>query len=90
MTKLTLLQLTPQSLKPAVAKALVELMKPIQDAYNASKEWQEATLRAYPPPEKKVKKVKDKGSKFPGKPKEDPSKEDPPKEDLPENLNRVL
>ncbi|KAL4957729.1 tyrosine tRNA ligase [Aspergillus filifer] len=60
--------LTPQALKPAVTKALTELMAPITEAYNASKEWQEITLQAYPPPvvEKKVKKVKDKGSRHPG------------------------
>ncbi|KAI1501541.1 hypothetical protein F5X99DRAFT_382252 [Biscogniauxia marginata] len=59
--------LTPQLLKPAVGKVLVELMAPIQAAFKASPEWQEITLRAYPPPEKKVKKVKDKGSRHPGK-----------------------
>jgi tyrosyl-tRNA synthetase len=42
-------------LKPAVAEALVELMAPIITAFEASKEWQEITLKAYPPPEKKKK-----------------------------------
>ena len=50
-------------------------MAPIQAAYQASKEWQEVTLKAYPPEDKKkkVKKVKDKGSRYPGagKPKEE-------------------
>lgn len=41
-------------------------MAPIQTAFQASKEWQEITLKAYPPPEKKQKKVKDKGSRHPG------------------------
>jgi tyrosyl-tRNA synthetase len=43
-------------------------MAPIQAAYQASPEWQEITLKAYPPPvvEKKQKKVKDKGSRYPG------------------------
>lgn len=59
-------KLTPQLLKPAVAKALNELLSPIQAAYNASNEWQEVTLKAYPPPPKKEKKVKDKGSRHPG------------------------
>lgn len=63
------LQLTPQILKPAVAKALIALTAPIQAAYNASKEWQDITLKAYPPPEKKVKKVKDKGTRHPFRPK---------------------
>ncbi|KAE8377731.1 hypothetical protein BDV26DRAFT_304816 [Aspergillus bertholletiae] len=60
--------LTPQLLKPAVAAGLVELMAPIQAAYQADPEWQEITLKAYPPPvvEKKQKKVKDKGTRFPG------------------------
>ena len=61
-------QLTPQLLKPAVAEALVELMAPIRAAYEASPEWQEVTLKAYPPPvqKKKEKKQKDKGSRYPG------------------------
>ncbi|KAK7393996.1 Tyrosine--tRNA ligase cytoplasmic [Neonectria punicea] len=61
--------LSPQILKPAVAKALNELLAPIQEAYQASAEWQEVTLKAYPPPPaptKKQKKVKDRGSRFPG------------------------
>jgi tyrosyl-tRNA synthetase len=43
-------------------------MEPIQAAYQASPEWQEITLKAYPPPvvEKKQKKVKDRGTRFPG------------------------
>jgi tyrosyl-tRNA synthetase len=43
-------------------------MAPIQEAYQASAEWQEICELAYPPPvvQKKVKKVKDKGSRFPG------------------------
>ncbi|CAG8061571.1 unnamed protein product [Penicillium nalgiovense] len=60
--------LTPQLLKPAVSAGMVDLMAPIQAAYAASAEWQEVTLKAYPPPvvHKKVKKVKDRGSRFPG------------------------
>lgn len=60
--------LTPQILKPAVTKALIELMAPIQAEFAASKEWQEVTLKAYPPVEvkKKVKKVKEKGTRYPG------------------------
>ncbi|KAI0599679.1 hypothetical protein F4775DRAFT_591131 [Biscogniauxia sp. FL1348] len=67
--------LTPQLIKPAVSKALIELMAPIQAAFQASPEWQEITQRAYPPPEKKVKKVKDKGSRHPGKVNENKSTE---------------
>ncbi|KAK8086822.1 tyrosyl-tRNA synthetase- class Ib [Apiospora phragmitis] len=61
--------LTPQLLKAATTKALTELLAPIQKAYQESTEWQEITLKAYPPPpapEKKVKKVKDRGTGFPG------------------------
>lgn len=61
------MQLTPQLLKPAVAKALNEMLAPIQAAYQGSKDWQEIALKAYPPPPKKEKKVKDKGSRHPGK-----------------------
>ncbi|KAJ5682941.1 tyrosyl-tRNA synthetase [Penicillium macrosclerotiorum] len=64
--------LTPQLLKPAVADGLTRLMAPIHEAYQASPEWQEITLKAYPPPvvQKKQKKVKDKGSRHPGANKE--------------------
>ncbi|EEY19647.1 tyrosyl-tRNA synthetase [Verticillium alfalfae VaMs.102] len=60
--------LSPQILKPAVTKALLELMEPIVKDFESSKEWQEVMLKAYPPEEKakKVKKVKDKGSRHPG------------------------
>ncbi|CBF90286.1 hypothetical protein AN0057.2 [Aspergillus nidulans FGSC A4] len=60
--------LTPQALKPAVTAALTSLMAPIQAAYQASPEWQEITAQAYPPPvvEKKQKKVKSKGTRYPG------------------------
>ncbi|KJZ76846.1 Tyrosine--tRNA ligase [Hirsutella minnesotensis 3608] len=59
--------LTPQLLKPAVAKGLNELLAPIHAAFQNSKEWQDIALKAYPPPPKKEKKVKDKGSRHPGK-----------------------
>lgn len=76
--------MTPQLLKPAVSSALVKLMTPIQEAYNASTEWQEVTLKAYPPPvvHKKVKKPKDRGSRFPGAKQED-TKEAAKQEDAP-------
>lgn len=65
-------QLTPQMLKPAVTNALLELLQPIQEEYSKSREWQDIATKAYPPPEvkKKEKKVKDRGSKFPGGAKE--------------------
>ncbi|KAI1259993.1 tyrosyl-tRNA synthetase [Xylariaceae sp. FL1019] len=61
--------LTPQLLKGAVTKFLQEILAPIQEAYNASKEWQEVTKQAYPPPpppEKKAKKVKKIGTGYAG------------------------
>ncbi|KAF4582205.1 tyrosyl-tRNA synthetase [Ophiocordyceps camponoti-floridani] len=60
--------LTPQLLKPATAKALNLLLAPIHTSYAESKEWQDIALKAYPPPPKKEKKVKEKGSRYPGKP----------------------
>ncbi|KAL8727768.1 MAG: hypothetical protein Q9166_005823 [cf. Caloplaca sp. 2 TL-2023] len=61
-------KLTPQLLKPAITKALIGLLKPLQEEFQASPEWQEITNKAYPPPEakKKEKKVKDRGTRFPG------------------------
>lgn len=61
------IQLSPQLLKAAVTKSLNELLAPIHAEFSASKEWQEIAIKAYPPPAKKEKKVKDKGSRHPGK-----------------------
>lgn len=66
-------------LKPAVAAGLDSLMAPIRVAYEASKEWQELTVKAYPPPEKKQPKVKTLGTHY--KPKESKAKEEKPKEE---------
>lgn len=43
-------------------------MAPIRAAYDASPEWQAIVEKAYPPEEgkKKVKKVKNKGTRYPG------------------------
>ncbi|KAM7196217.1 hypothetical protein V8F33_006329 [Rhypophila sp. PSN 637] len=60
--------LTPQLLKHAISTGLNDLIKPIREAFEANKEWQDVALKAYPPPPKKVKKVKDKGSRYPGAP----------------------
>jgi len=49
--------LTPQLLKAAITKGLNNLLSPIQAKYQASKEWQEINLKAYPPV-KKLKKQK--------------------------------
>ncbi|KIW01309.1 tyrosine-tRNA ligase [Verruconis gallopava] len=60
--------LTPQLLKQAVTKGLNEILEPIRKKFEADKEWKECDARAYPPPEivKKVKKVKNKGTGYPG------------------------
>ncbi|CAG8118189.1 unnamed protein product [Penicillium salamii] len=79
--------LTPQILKPAVSAAMVSLMAPIQAAYETSAEWQEITLKAYPPPvvHKKVKKPKDRGTRFPGaKQEQEKASEEVPTEKLAE------
>ncbi|KZZ90691.1 tyrosyl-tRNA synthetase [Ascosphaera apis ARSEF 7405] len=62
-------KLTPQLLKNAVTVTLQKLLAPIQEKFLANKEWQEIEKKAYPPPpklEKKAKKPKNKGSKYPG------------------------
>ncbi len=51
-----------------MTSALLELLEPIQKDFQSSSEWQEIERKAYPPLEvkKKEKKVKDRGSRFPG------------------------
>lgn len=62
--------LTPQLLKSGVTEAISKLLAPIQAAFDASPEWQEIDKLAYPPvveeKKKKEKKVKNKGSRYPG------------------------
>lgn len=53
-------------LKATVTQGLIDIMTPIQADFQASEEWQEVTLKAYPPPAKKEKKVKNRGTRFPG------------------------
>lgn len=62
--------LTPQTLKPAVTEALIQLLEPIQAEFQKSPEWKDIETKAYPPPPappKKEKKKKDKGSFYPKK-----------------------
>lgn len=51
-----------------MTSALLGLLEPIQKDFQSSSEWQEIEQKAYPSPEvkKKEKKVKDRGSRFPG------------------------
>jgi len=49
-----------------VTDALNALLEPIRQEFANSPEFKQAFDLAYPKPEKKAKKVKDKGSKYPG------------------------
>jgi tyrosyl-tRNA synthetase len=77
--------LTPQLLKGLVTESLNGILSSIQAKFQASKEWQEITIKAYPPPEepKKVKKEKKLGTRYPGQSTKlvDRSKPDQPKSD---------
>ena len=66
-----------------VAESLNSLLSSIQAKFKASKEWQEITLKAYPPPEKpKKKKEKKIGTGYAGQSKSvDRSKPEQPKPD---------
>ncbi|KAL9129633.1 MAG: hypothetical protein Q9217_001951 [Psora testacea] len=70
--------LTPQTLKPAVTTALLELLEPVQKEFTLSKEWQDVEKKAYPPPQikKKEKKAKNLGTRFPGAAREVEAKAD--------------
>ncbi|KAH9909345.1 tyrosine tRNA ligase [Xylariomycetidae sp. FL2044] len=57
---------TPQTLKPALTKALNELLDPIRSEFEASEEWKAILELAYPP-EVKQKKVKQKKEVDPAK-----------------------
>ena len=58
--------MTPQDLKLGVTDALNALLEPIRQEFHNSPEFREAFELAYPKPGKKVKKVKGKGSRYPG------------------------
>lgn len=63
-------KLAPPDLKTGVADAIIELLAPIMDEFSNNKEFQEAQQKGYPEAvqqkQKKVKKVKNKGSNYPG------------------------
>ncbi|KAK6200135.1 tRNA synthetases class I-domain-containing protein [Scheffersomyces amazonensis] len=67
-------KLSPVDLKSGVADRIVELLAPIKAEFDATPEFQAAEKSGYPvatpKEEKKVKKVKNKGSKYPGAGKE--------------------
>lgn len=71
-------QLSPIDLKSGVSDKINELLAPIREEYAASEEFQEAQEKGYPvdapKKEKKVKKVKNKGSRYPGASKPDVQK----------------
>ena len=58
--------MTPQDLKLGVTEALNALLERIRQEFVNNPRFQEALELAYPKPGKEVKKVKDKGSKYPG------------------------
>lgn len=61
--------LSPVDLKAGVADRINELLAPIRETFAADPEFQEAAAKGYPvdaPKEKKEKKVKNKGSRYPG------------------------
>ncbi|GEQ66877.1 hypothetical protein JCM33374_g540 [Metschnikowia sp. JCM 33374] len=63
-------KLSPVDLKAGVTDKINELLAPIREAYENDKEFQESCANGYPvdaPKEKKAKKVKNKGSFYPGK-----------------------
>lgn len=73
-------KLSPVDLKTGVAAAIDGLLKPIRDEFVNNEEFQKIEKLAYPPPvaaPKKEKKVKNKGSRYPGgaKPAEDDATE---------------
>jgi len=63
-------KLSPVDLKAGVAEKIVELLAPIKAEYDSNPEFQAAEKSGYPVEqpkgEKKVKKVKNKGSRYPG------------------------
>ncbi|ODV88032.1 hypothetical protein CANARDRAFT_26192 [[Candida] arabinofermentans NRRL YB-2248] len=62
-------ELGPVDLKAGVTDAINELLAPIIKEFNESPEFQEAQAKGYPAPveqKKKAKKVKDRGTRFPG------------------------
>lgn len=61
--------LSPVDLKSGVADAINVLLTPIIEEYSKNKEFQESEAQGYPAPvpeKKKTKKVKDRGSRYPG------------------------
>ena len=55
--------LTPQMIKPALVKALNELLTPIREDFGKSEDWQQADRLGYPPEEKLAKTKKQKSTK---------------------------
>lgn len=66
-------KLSPVDLKAGVADRINELLAPIREYYEQDAEFQDASTKGYvveaPKKEKKEKKVKNKGSRYPGAPK---------------------
>lgn len=62
-------KLSPIDLKAGVTSEIIEMLAPIKAEFEANPAFKEAESKGYPPPEAKVKKekkVKNKGSRYPG------------------------
>lgn len=72
-------ELAPPDLKMGVTDAINELLQPIREEFNNDVEFRELVEKAYPPPPseaKKPKKVKNKGTRYPGSGGSQPPKDD--------------
>lgn len=85
-------ELSPVDLKSGVADAINVLLAPIIEEYKNNKDFQDSETEGYPAPvaeKKKVKKVKDRGSRYPGAKEESPAPASAPVEAVAEKLEET-
>lgn len=85
-------ELSPVDLKSGVADAINVLLAPIIEEYKNNKDFQDSETAGYPAPvaeKKKVKKVKDRGSRYPGAKEESPAPASAPVEAVAEKLEET-
>lgn len=85
-------ELSPVDLKSGVADAINVLLAPIIEEYKNNKDFQDSETAGYPAPvaeKKKVKKVKDRGSRYPGAKAESPAPASAPVEAVAEKLEET-
>lgn len=85
-------ELSPVDLKSGVADAINVLLAPIIEEYKNNKDFQDSETAGYPAPvaeKKKVKKVKDRGSRYPGAKEESPAPASAPVEAVTEKLEET-